>query len=340
MGLMNGFNRLWKRENQRDYADQLFRGVLGREPSPVESFRIGSQLALHGDLEAIARDLVLSEEFSIQMLPQIVSKWTANYTGTKLFFLHVPKTAGTSVRLALSQAIGAPSLLLYRGFFQPGPEASFWPLWSGHSSINRFPDDRPGFTVFRDSRSRLLSWYRQRQKEGRGRQRIHLYDPHGGKTPQKVPDVGRLWALRRARLDAWYHFDRAGRTQGFQGWTADEVLDDMSKKEFVEGLKQGLSRISYAAWAHDADGLLRAVRAATGQRVESIPRENTLEDHTPHPETVQLTRRDVAQLEQVAEADQVVFEVARSLGLIGALDSDTADELFKRALVRHRFLLP
>lgn len=340
MRWLNGFSRWLEREATLSYTDQLFRGVLGRDPSPIESVRIGSQLALHGDLEAIARDLVLSEEFSVQMLPQIACKWTANYRGTKLFFLHVPKTAGTSVRLALSQAIGAPSLLLYRGFFVPGPEASFWPLWSGHSSINRFPNDRPGFTVFRESRSRLLSLYRQRQKEGRGRVRIHLDDPHGGKTPQPVPAVGRLWALRRARLDVWYHFDRLGRTQGFQEWTADAVLERMPKKEFVEGLKQGLSRIKYAAWAHDSVGLLGAVRAATGQRVESIPRENTLEDHTPDPEPIELTPRDVAQLEQVAEADQLVFDIAQSLGLIGPLDSHTADELFRRALVRHRFLLP
>lgn len=314
--------------------------MLGREPSSVETLQLGSQLALYGNLEAIARDLVLSEEFSIQMLPQIVNKWSANYNGTKLFFLHVPKTAGSSVRLALTHALGVPSLLLYRGFLQPGPEGSFWPFWSGHSSINRFPDDRPGCTVFRESRSRLLSLYRQRQKESLGRQRIHLNDPHGGATPQKVPAVGRLWSRRRARLDSWYHFDRQGRTQGFQGWTADAVLENMPRKELLEGIKRGLSRIPYAAWAHDQDGLLEVVRSATGQPVDSIPRENTLEDHTPDPDPIELTRSDVAQLNQVAEADQVVLDIAQRLGLIGSLDTRTSDELFQRTLTRHRFILP
>ena len=323
-----------------DIVTQVFRGALGRQPSPKERGDLSSQLVLHGDLEAIVRDLIKSEEFSIQMLPQLVAKWTADFEGRRVFFLHVPKTAGTSVRLALGRALGVPAMQVYEGFIQPKHNTSFWPFWAGHSGIGRFPATHAGFTVFRESRSRMLSVFRQREYEVRTVQRIRLE----GKTPVKGPNIApittKLWQASICFLENWYHLPSRDEHDESLMFKRPRPLVEVPEQKRREQVKKGMSRISYAAWAHKPQDLLDAVSRASGRSITSIPRENTIDHRTPNPNPVELTYQDLGTLNDIAERDQHVFHTAVSQGLIPPLDSAEADSLFHDTAKRLNFILP
>ena len=85
---------------------------------------------------------------------------------TTLVFLHVPKTAGQSVHSELVRLVGGPAQVSpVRVHTQAGPEDQMPPgyrLYSGHidwTGIDALPQDRFAFTVLRDPRERIASFY-------------------------------------------------------------------------------------------------------------------------------------------------------------------------------------
>jgi hypothetical protein len=309
---------------------------MGREPSSRELLLLGSQLKLHGDLEPIARDLIMSEEFSLQMLPQLVAKWSTNFRGRNVFFLHVPKTAGTSVRLAIGEALGVPGFLMYGDFIEPEPSASFWPYWAGHVGISAFPKTHDGFTVFRETRSRLLSQYRQAQKRAGPAPRVALNGPRQRRAAPPPPND--FWKGGHG-LDGWY-FQDAKATPNDRGRAANSFLSALTSKEKSIGLERGLKRIQQASWVHQESALIAAVNRLTGASLDSIPRENTFESSNIEYSEVRLTNDDIRVLEALVDRDKTVFDIAVSLGLIPKLDKQSRDDLFIETAKRLRFVLP
>ena len=314
----------------------LFRAVLSREPSPKEKYQLRSQLLVHGDLEAISRDLLLSEEFTVQILPQLVARSASAYGGKKVFFLHVPKTAGTSVRRALAKAIGLPSINFYSGHHVPPDGAFFWPYLAGHVSAGAIPESHIGFTVFREPRSRLLSWYRQYEFSRTGAKPfIPLESRQILTKPAREP-----WQVFVGQgLPHWFYRDSVGfrnpqATTPEHMWQENrKVLAKMDAKQRLVGLKLGLSHISRAAWTHDSPALVEAIGDVSGARIDELPRENLAETHgelTP----ISLSQRDQEALQIGARRDQEVIDIAVDQGLIPALDPDEADAIFERTLKR------
>lgn len=314
----------------------LFRAVLSREPSPKEKYQLRSQLLVHGDLEAIARDLLLSEEFTVQILPQLVARSASAYGGKKIFFLHVPKTAGTSVRLALAKAIGLPSINLYSGHHVPPDGAFFWPYLAGHVSAGAIPESHIGFTVFREPRSRLLSRYRQSQFERVGAKPLIPLD--GGaikRRPARQP-----WQVFAGKgLPEYFYLDSFSSrnpqaTNVATMWQIPKnLLRKMPTQEQLAGFELGLSRISVAAWAHDSPALIEAIGDVSGTRLDELPRENVADTRV-HLEHIFLCERDQEALEMAARRDQEVIDIAVDQGLIPALDPDEADAIFESTLKR------
>ena len=317
---------------------QTFRAVLGRKPNPKELVELEGQLALHGRLESVARDLLLSREFSIQILPQLVAKWTTSYNGKRVFFLHVPKTAGTSVRLALMEALGVPSINFYPQHSIPHQGLFFWPYLAGHVGVAAIPDTHQGFTVFRESRTRMLSRYRQRQRHLAVSERIPLDNENPHRISPSLPEPWQLW--RNDRLDRWFHMDVAGRVDQSNWATRNSVLDSMSQTELTDGVYAGLRRITHAAWAHDADTIARTLCDVTGVEQVEIPQANVYSPHVAGSEPVQLTTRDLDTLEQSAQRDQISIDAAVDLGLIPPMSSDVAESIFQSTVRRLNFVLP
>lgn len=88
--------------------------------------------------------------------------------GRPLFFCHIPKTAGTSLRVALESAIPDRIVRCYPPYPQNNPRNVIWPLPQdsvvcGHFlyGIHTFFDVQPRYiTILRDPVERVLSWYR------------------------------------------------------------------------------------------------------------------------------------------------------------------------------------
>lgn len=84
---------------------------------------------------------------------------------TALVFLHIPKTAGQTVHFQLVRSLGEAALSPVRTHTQALPEAQFPPgyrLYSGHldwTALDSLPGPRFVFTVLRDPRERLASFY-------------------------------------------------------------------------------------------------------------------------------------------------------------------------------------
>lgn len=91
-----------------------------------------------------------------------------------IVFLHIPKTAGQTIHSELARMVGAGAVSPVRIHSQaPGGDGQFPPgyrLYSGHIDWDRLealPEDRFVFTVLRDPRERLASFYFYLLKEAR-----------------------------------------------------------------------------------------------------------------------------------------------------------------------------
>lgn len=338
----------------QELVKTLYRGVLRREPAAAEIANLLGALSNAGSVEHALKDMLSSHEFGVMVLPDLVNSYITRTPDKPVFFLHVPKTAGTSFRLALTDTLGIPAFLLYvHSTWQGvGRDATmrFWPLWAGHAGVPAFPQTHRGITVFREPRSRILSSFRQQQKE------LETRDPNG-------PDNARF-----ARFNS-FDTDRQGRvsvregfsrwisvprtavpwfietpandgTQRWNGLPSKSYLKSLSPSDVRLSLTRSLSRFDAAAWVHDADAMEQAIRRVTNvDSVAPLGRNNQFRS-APYSETIRLTPEDLENINRSALNDHILFDIAVDKGLIPTLDPDFADAEFERTAERLGFVLP
>lgn len=102
-----------------------------------------------------------------------------------IVFLHIPKTAGQTIHNELARLVGPQAVSPVRVHTQAGEgEAQFPPgyrLYSGHidwDALEGLPEGRFVFTVLRDPRERIASFYFYLLKEARGLSAEELAQPH------------------------------------------------------------------------------------------------------------------------------------------------------------------
>ncbi len=104
---------------------------------------------------------------------------------TTIVFLHIPKTAGQTVHNALVPAVGGPAFVSPVRVHTQAPEGPQMPmgynLYSGHidwTELETLPDDRFVFTVLRDPRERIASFFLYLYKEAQALSENDLALPH------------------------------------------------------------------------------------------------------------------------------------------------------------------
>ena len=337
--LARGFARRFVLGKRSVGARDLYRGILGREPQSSECRALDAQLVLRGNLEEVVREMVRSREFEIMVAPQVMASASVDWCGAYLGFVHIPKTAGTSTRLALIEAAGVPAIELYgrRGSVPRDQvrKLSFWPLFAGHASVEFFPDSHDLLTVFREPRARLLSSYRQRQRDLGV---VHLQDAEA--MARKWENVRRArttpfvkWMEKRSyQLQADYLVGRSVDYNSDHRHSAPAALDYSTS-----ALDQGLQRLLGAGWGHDPGSIESMIEHATSRKV-SLPKVNVFEPGANHSED-SIDRTALSALDRAVEPDRVLLAQAASRGLIEPLSSSEADAIFEETAQRLQFRL-
>jgi hypothetical protein len=283
--------------------------------------------------------MIASEEFSLMRLPHLMSHASQNWRGRYVFFLHVPKTAGTSTRLALIKSTGVPALSMYahRDELDAAGLVSvrFWPLFAGHRQIDAFPESHRGITILRESRSRYLSVYRQVQRASRA---SHLLTDKA--------EVGHSLRAREAielSFNEWF-FKRNWKTlAGYfvpgQSVAADRSLAAASEAVARSMLDRSFDRFDAAAWSHDEDAIVKAISLVTGDPEPILERHNEYTE----PEEFRVEPigpETLARLESFRAIDDLAFGAAADRGLVPTLSRSEADALFETTARRLGFTLP
>lgn len=100
-----------------------------------------------------------------------------------IVFLHIPKTAGQTVHSELTRVMGAAHTSPVRVHTQANADGQFpsgYQLYSGHldwTTLERLPEDRFTFTVLRDPRERIASFYFYLLKKAEGLNKDMLQRP-------------------------------------------------------------------------------------------------------------------------------------------------------------------
>ncbi len=340
---------------------KIYRGLLKRDPSPTEIIGFTLDFARNPNIESRLSSLIYGEEFSVMVMPDLVRAASENFTGKRVFFLHVPKTAGTSVRLGLNNALGIPSFSLYPRSTHSAPgelsSMEFWPYWAGHANIAAFPESHTGFTTFRESRSRLLSQYRQRQFNLAPGANPHRYADTAKSAAQKkiVPKALPSFNTWIGRISSsalhWYipnptiqkNLKLSTDLKSFQLKVgADEEwrrkVFEMNELELSTALEKSLLRFSAAGWLHQPAGIIEAIAKISGNQNATLPQENEFRK-TQFYQVEKISPETLKIMENIREKESILFKVAQDIGLLTDKLVLDEDEIFHKSLSKLGFKL-
>lgn len=315
----------------------IYRGRL--RPFMKELARVSIRIGMpNKEITFRALHLLLDQgQAKADDLRYFLSKVENHTIDTKIFLLHIPKTAGTSIRETLGEAIGVPAITYYQNENDrrvlDWHNLEFWPFFSGHLHIDYFPATHRGVTAFRESRSRVLAQFRQVQRSTKAI--LSNRDIVARKESLSMRDKKHIsWEL--FKLNFFPHDCSWFFTAGHKDAPGKFVMNG-NNKDIQQSITLGLSRIEAATWSHDAKSVHETMRNFIGIDTQ-IKRVNVFPEN--EVETVCLTKDDLVFLDTVAKRDDYVFQAAESIGLISKLARSEKDAIFEKDVKRLGFKLP
>lgn len=339
----------------------LYTAILRRNPSFDEIIQRTKMLRTNRDIKSHIIDIINSDEFSVMILPYLVQKKSNLKSNQKLFFLHVPKTSGTSLRLMLSNYLGIPAYLLYHHNGLEGVEKyqnmKFWPFWAGHANISRFPNSHNGFTSFRETRSRLISTYRQN---------LSNLTPHLNlreNSGEFLSDYSRIYLQESKNFNGWLkkfgssicHYyvpnndsifskEDSSEYEKFKdtmGTSLDWVrkIDSSDESWLVSSIQHSMKRFQAAAWVGDNQSLSDSIIKLFGEenRNLALPKVNVFVKTSNYQLEV-ISKQSVEIMEEIARKDRIVFENAMNEGILSERIPFNPDEVFSETKERLGFV--
>ena len=329
-------------------ADSLYRVILQRRAELLEQDLTAVSFQFPGQFESRVSDMLHSEEFQIAALPRLVADATKNWTGKRVFFLHIPKTAGTAIRMALVRSLRIPPYELYTNNTSliealEFTHNDFWPLYYGHENIAFFPEGYSGITIFRESRSRALSLYRQKC-------RAAVIDNPLDINQVAFQEMRKIalkllstpfgeWLNVPSQLSSIEYFipsKQFGRNSYESNEFQSHILS-LSSKEIEKFLNESLARFTHAAWVHDETAILKAISEISGGEIAELPRENVFPNLKEYPTQI-LDKAAIIKLNAFQEKEAILHKVAHEHGLVPLLSKSEADDLFEITAKRLGFI--
>lgn len=319
-------------------ARQIYRGTLQRPAAVVTDAIIRANVYPERWSYDIMNVLFNTKHVSIKELTDIYEKISPGFNKPNVAFIHLPKTAGTSVRVAIGKALGVAPITSYNFSKDISPEhwknVNFWPFFAGHLNFTYFPSTHVGLTFFREPRSRVLSSFRQTEKA--------INHGIGGQFPSSQNGVSVADTTHLLNFPHWLDAvsNRSTARYFFPGSEEEfaTFATTASDAELEEKLSVGLLSINFAAWSHDYDAIETTLFTLLDSPVE-LKRLNTFNQDTNY-QKVNLTKDNLDTLSKITKYDQLLIDVAVNMGLIPRLSSSEADAIFEASVNRLGFQLP
>lgn len=349
-------------------VSQIFFAVLGRAPSPQERRSLTFKLFFkpfrgRDMIEAAIR----SEEFAVMQLPHLLARYSKDFANErKVFFVHIPKTSGTALRMALIEELGIPALDFYGRTDEQFPALGthpfleFWPLITGHMNVFGGPhQSHTVMTTLREPRVRRLSQFRQHTRiayeRGLHQKAVEPFLVRAGKTftARRRESNFSHWLRSTTSFQLSYFADPL--SEPFLAHLPEEEIKALSRTGLLNFISTTLNEMSEANvqvvaaqaaaaldvvnWSHASaiEAVLAQLSQPRSQR-QAIPRAND-SLHQDKLKTVVVTREDLALLNRVAEVDNVFFEALIALNKLPKAPMDPDMEFGKEAR-RLGFALP
>ena len=325
----------------------LYRSVLGRYPTQREILSIQWRLMTRPrELERQINAMITSPEFWEMQAPDLLWNPKQEWAGQKVAFVHIPKTAGTSITSSLQQSMGVAPMVMYkrtRTTFQALNAVRYYPLIAGHQfRISDVPPEHQVITSLRYPLSRMLSQYRQSQHN---RAEVK-HNGHFARTPQEGISPKRYFkrqqmsfsdylcdSLPRFRSYAWY-FARAESPRSSYMYG-----DQVSASAIAGEISEATDRVSAILTAGGPSNLESQLAEALGKNI-TLPKANVRTSADVEDKPVQLTLDELEQMRAYALKDWAVIEALQESGRIKGLAREGEMEDFQRTAERLNFILP
>lgn len=317
-------------EHAEELVGAIYRGLLGREPDSVGLAAYVSQFQDSKDLAEVVAGIGHSRERTRKLKEQ--QEWphpALSYEARTWVFLHVQKTAGTSLQNMLVEAFGSSNV--YREHadvlhLHSPAELSMYSLFAGHfnhDSLAFIPRRKLSiFTLVREPKQRLLSLYNF--------WRAHEPSAPGFHEPMKLAnelDIETFYGCDEIaqRRDTWNHMTWC--VMGDRRWKQWRLLlagvAADQRKQAIDGfrpqIRERLRGFSFVGLQEDFAESCRLLfrilgRACPKPRADhSVAKLSATHAHIKRTTKPALTSRVDAAMSPLVEIDTILYEEAKAL---------------------------
>lgn len=244
---------------------------------------------------------------------------------TTLVFLHIPKTAGQTVHNALVPAVGGPAHVSPIRVHSQAPKGSQMPagfnLYSGHidwTELETLPEDRFVFTVLRDPRERIASFFLYLYKEAQALTPAELALPQNTGKRRVLEDSADAYFM--VTTPGWQRFIKDHYDNFYCTYFATRLIrgsaqvEKLSQEDLLVRAQAGLDLIDGVYSTADLGRLETDIEARLGQKIsvtETYHNAGAIPRSEPRwPKLMALIERDEtrARLESFVQADDILMQ--------------------------------
>lgn len=304
-----------------DVIRQVIRGTLDRDATTEECQSWYKAFNGDVDIALLINSLKQTEEYNHRIATRLQNS-LQDLPHRQLTFVHIPKTAGSSIRSTIENSTGFPMLYLSQSHddaaffgvkFKSSKKRLIWPYQTGHFPLAAFPIGINWFTFVRDPISRLLSLYRQLEKNNKFRQTAKVEKFNDWIT--QLPDHTSLGYQNHIAPQTFFFQDK---TTSFKSFLK------LSLNQQLERSTNSLDNLGFVGWSHRAKDLSQGVHYATGIQMKETEFINSGQFE----KTVSISKKSFVKIQELTHLDELFIDLL--------IKEKRLDRLSTTEIMRHR----